>query len=302
MLMVPRLVSGQQRLGHEFQVNVHTESPQAQYAIAADDEGDFIVVWQSAHDGPGFDIFARGFGNGGTPQTPEFRVNTYTFDGQSEASVAVDGEGAAIVTWTSPRDGNLEGVFAQRFDAFGDALGTEFQVNVHTVGSQNASDVARASGGKFVVVWHSQQDGDGTGIFARVFENFGSPITTEFMVNTYTSGSQYFPAIAVSQDGSFVIVWESVNQDGSFRGVFGRRLDALGLNFIGAEFQVNTYTSLDQRRAEVALDATGGFVVVWDSYQDGDLLGVFAQRFASDTSRIGVEFQVNSTTTMGQQL
>src|SRR5690242_19420899 len=57
-------------------------------------------------------------------------------------------------------------------------------------------------------------------------------------VNTFATAHESAPAVAAQADGSFVVVWESANQDGSGYGVFGRRLAADG-NAIGAEFLVS---------------------------------------------------------------
>jgi hypothetical protein len=65
---------------------------------------------------------------------------------------------------------------------------------------------------------------------------------------------------------------------------------------VGTEFQVNTYTTSQQRFAAVAANAVGNFVVVWTSYtQDGTADGVFGQRYASSGAAQGGEFQVNTT-------
>ncbi len=62
----------------------------------------------------------------------------------------------------------------------------------------------------------------------------------------------------------------------------------------GAEFQVNTHTSNDQRNAAIAMAPDGNFVVVWSSYgQDGSSNGIFAQRFDPNCDPAGKEFQIN---------
>ena len=69
----------------------------------------------------------------------------------------------------------------------------------------------------------------------------------------------------------------------------------------GAELQVNTYTTYDQRNAVIAMDAVGNFVVVWSSYlQDGSSNGVFAQRFDPNCGQLGEEFQINTTSSGNQ--
>ena len=48
-------------------------------------------------------------------------------------------------------------------------------------------------------------------------------------------------------------------------GIAARRFDASG-NPIGSEFVVNTYTTGDQRCGDLAVEADGNFVVVWEDY------------------------------------
>jgi len=69
----------------------------------------------------------------------------------------------------------------------------------------------------------------------------------------------------------------------------------------GAEFQVNTYTSNDQKNAAIAMNPDGNFVVVWSSYgQDGSSNGIFAQRFDPNCTPVGKEFQVNAASSGNQ--
>lgn len=70
---------------------------------------------------------------------------------------------------------------------------------------------------------------------------------------------------------------------------------------VGGEFRVNSYTTADQERPDVAMDAQGNFVVVWHSDPLEPFgLNVKAQRFDAAGGAIGGEFQVNSYTTFYQ--
>jgi hypothetical protein len=131
---------------------------------------------------------------------------------------------------------------------------------------------------------------------------------TEFRVNTYTTNTQTFPAIAAGLDGDFAVVWASAAQDGDGFGIFGQRYTSAGVR-VGTEFRVNSSPTGHQMSADVAVAANGNFVVVWQSYtyprtiesQDGSRTGVFGQRYDSGGNPTGSEFQVNSYTT-GHQL
>src|SRR5688572_31726976 len=110
----------------------------------------------------------------------------------------------------------------------------------------------------------------------------GGPIGDEFLVNTFTEGYQWEPSVAADADGDFVIVWESIGQDGDDEGVYGQRYAADGTP-LGAEFQVNTETIGPQSEPDVAMDDAGNFVVVWRGItEEGpgpENAGIFAQRF-----------------------
>jgi hypothetical protein len=229
---------------------------------------------------------------------PEFRVNSHTPGSQRWNALAADASGNFIVVWTSyGQDGSYDGVFGQRFDADGLPLGSEFQVNSHTTGSQRDPAVAVEASGGFVVVWTSiDWDGSYGDVFGQRFDSEGLPTGTEFQVNTYTTDYQIDAEVAANGAGGFVVVWESNHQDGSVSGVFGQRFDSAGLP-VGAEFQVNTFTTYFQEDAALAATEAGDFVVVWSSSsQDGFDDGVFGQRFDSAGLPVGAEFQVNTYT------
>jgi len=153
-------------------------------------------------------------------------------------------------------------------------VGSEFQVNVYTTGSQGSASVATDAHENFVVVW-----ADAAGIVGRRFTASGAPRGGEFLVRSYTAGYPSLPSVASSANGSFVVVWHSYGPDGSASGVFGHRFDAFGAP-AGGEFAVNTYTTGNQSQPVVSSDASGNFVVVWQSAgQDANGYGVFSRRF-----------------------
>lgn len=291
-------------LGPEFRVNTHTTNTQLREAVASDSSGNFVVVWRSLNqDGQGNGIFGQRYDISGTPAGAEFRVNTHTTASQSVPFATWGATGAFVVVWMSYlQDGSSWGVFGQRYAVSGAPLGPEFRVSTYTTGSQATPRVASDSSGSFVVVWQGDgQDGSSYGVFGQRYASSGIPAGPEFRVNTYTTYSQSSPVVASDSSGNFVVVWVSAGQDGSVGGIFGQRYSSSGAT-LGSEFRVNTFTTSAQSGPAVASDASGNFVVVWTSTQDGSLSGVFGQRYANSGASLGPEFRVNTYTTNSQGL
>jgi hypothetical protein len=286
----------------EFQVNSFTTGSQVQPVVAAESGGGFIVAWNPAPgagepDGDRAAILARRFDDAARPRGPEMVVNSYTTASQMVPAVACAPADTCLIAWGSLRqDGSDGGVFGQILDADGAPLGDEFQINVFTDQFQGSAAIAAVPAG-FVVVWSSggDQDGDGYGVFGRSFDTAGRPLSDEVQVNTYTTGSQGSSAIAAGPDRSFLVLWESNNQDGSGTGIFAQLYDPRGIPS-GAEFQVNSYTPFNQRYVHVA-SSEDGYLVVWHSDHDGAETGIFAQFYDTAANPVGGELQVNTYTT-----
>jgi hypothetical protein len=267
------------------------ESPQA---VAADANGNYVVVWSSQNqDGEGWGVYARQFNAAGIAQGTEFQVNTQTAGSQSYATVAMNADGSFVVTWSSQnQDGDGWGVYAQRYDALGNAVGGEFQVNVNAVSDQMYSAVAINANGDFVVTWSSKNQSNGNwDVFARLFPASGDA-ADEFRVNTVTSGDQMYSRIAIDANGAFTIVWQS--QASGDWDVCARRYGADGVA-LGDEFRVNGTTTGNQQNASIAMDPAGELVISWTGdAQDGGGKDIYVRRYNADGSPNGDEFKVNT--------
>lgn len=134
------------------------------------------------------------------------------------------------------------------------------------------------------------------------------PHGPEFQVNDYVLGSQLASAVGVDADGDFVIAWHSFGSPGpdtSYASIQARRYSAAGAP-LGAQFQVNTYTTFHQQAPAICVAPQGPFVIAWHSQgsAQGDTSGfsIQAQRFAADGAPQGAQFQVNDFTTGNQYL
>jgi len=215
-------------VGGQFAVNTHTPDYQSFPSVAINADGGFVVVWDSADQvhpsNSAEDVFARMYDSGGMAAASEFLVNVSTAESQRFPRVARDDAGDFVVVWDSYTDGiDNNDVLARRFDSTGNPKEGEFVVNTYTTSSQKAPGVAMDGSGSFLVTWQSQsQDGSAQSVFAQRFDSAGMQDGGEFQVNTYTTGSQIGPEVAMNDAGGFVIAWTDTLRDGSLDGVFGR--------------------------------------------------------------------------------
>ena len=247
-------------------------------------------------------------GNIAIMSTNEFRVNASTIYSQQAPAIAVLPDGGFVVSWMSYGQDEIndsQGVYAQRYAANGAPVGGEFRVNSTTVSDQSYSSITALSDGGFVVTWLSlnQDDGSSSGIYAQRYTANGTPVGSEFPVNSATVNGQYYPTIAALSDGGFVVSWESYLQDGSGYGIYAQRYAADGTPSSDGEIPVNSTKVNSQQDPTIAALTNGGFVVSWASYnQDGSGWGIYAQRYAANGQKIDGEFLVNSDNTAGDQI
>jgi hypothetical protein len=295
-----RLFDAQSRpLTNEFRVNQFTAGHQRHSTVAMDDDGNFIVAWQSeGQDGDGYGVYARRFDAAGQAIANEFRVNNMTADYQGQAVVAMDDDGDFVVGWTSKaQDGFGDGVFVRNYNHLGTALTGEIQVNQHVLSDQRLPSVAMDRGGDFIVSWSSfGQDGSGYGVYARRYSSDAQPLVDEFRVNTVTAGAQRLSKVDIDRTGAFMIVWMSNGQDGDGYGIYAQRFDRAGVA-AGSEFRVNGTTAGDQLYPMLARDDDGDTVIAWGSEQDaGQDFNVYARRYSPAGVAQGDEFRVNTIT------
>ncbi|NJL76689.1 MAG: T9SS type A sorting domain-containing protein [Saprospiraceae bacterium] len=215
--------------GSEFQINSYTTLGQSDPSIAMNEDGNFVVVWASYQDGDGTGVYGQRYNSDGTAAGGEFLVNTYTTDGQSAPSVAMDSDGNFVIAWQSQdQDGEETGIYGQRYSSDGTKEGNEFQINTFTSFYQYEPSVAMDTDGDFVVVWTSgyysgpYQDGDGYGVYGQRYNKDGTTAGGEFQINTYTTSYQFGAYVEMDVDGDFIVVWQSYEQDGYGYGVYGQ--------------------------------------------------------------------------------
>ncbi len=122
-----------------------------------------------------------------------------------------------------------------------------------------------------------------TSVFSQV-----TAVGGETQVNTVTDSTQKHPAVAMAQDGSYTIVWESLGQSGDADrfGIFQRRYSADGTPL--STGVVNSLTAGNQRYPDIAMAQNGAYVVFWmDDTKDDNTWSIQGRRFDNTGAALG---------------
>ncbi len=253
--------------GPPMQVNTFTSGRQESPAIAADDQGNFVVTWANHFNAPdekddNRTVQARRFGSDGTPIGDAFRVGPPELDHDLTPAISMTADGSFVVAWSSVgTNGSLE-VYGRRFHANADPAGATFLVNSETSMNQSYPDVSHLSDGSFTVVWRNEgSDADPfeESIEGRRFASDGTPVSSQFQIDTNPSSEAFSPQIATDSDG-FLVAWG----EGSFSpfNIFARSFEPTGQPS-GDVFDLPTYTVQSQRGQRLGINADRQLVGVW---------------------------------------
>ncbi|MCH2135952.1 MAG: hypothetical protein MK101_05150 [Phycisphaerales bacterium] len=119
---------------------------------------------------------------------------------------------------------------------------------------------------RMFVVWDSRrQQGGHYGVMGRFVHADGTPASDEFTVNTTIDDHQMHPALAMAQDGSAWVVWQSWLQDGDGWGVVGRFFDG---DSWSEELALNERRVGHQQQPVIAVNESGRALAVWVGADD----------------------------------
>lgn len=152
------------------------------------------------------------------------RLAHFDADGAPAGDVEVRGGGAVepvieatpdgyAVAWHEAAPGEADyRVAARRMDRAGAGLGEAFVVTPPGEGTRNGAAIAVRADGAFAIAYNAP-DGDGTGVFARLFGADGTPLGEEFRVTGVTEGMQALQAaratrrLVFTPEGALVCAW-----------------------------------------------------------------------------------------------
>jgi Ca2+-binding RTX toxin-like protein len=199
----------------DFLVNTTLYGNQYGASPIALPDGRAFVTWTSYNpDGGIYDVYARFLGADGSPSAPDFVVEA----DQPGANPTLLADGRILLTWTS---GDVR---AQILTIDGAPDGPAFTVN-STVqdGDMLATAAALPDGGAFVV-WVSYEIGSGYDLYGRVINADGTMSASDFIVNSATGMTEFYPHVTALDDGRVLVTWTSSDSTSNSGDIHGRVL------------------------------------------------------------------------------
>lgn len=215
-------------------------------------------------------------------------------DNWDQPSITYLHGGGFVATWSNPGVSAPVGIKAQIFDARGNAVGENFQVNSTALLRQDSASVKALNNGNFVVTWVTHNPDASRTILGQIFDPNGVRVGEEFVVADSPFHS-LDPSLEALSGGGFVVTWTDV--DASVTGLFAKLYDADG-NAQGSSFQVNTSQDGYERSGSVAALEDGGFFVIWSRTYPvgvGAKANVYGQRYDANGAQVGSEISIGAS-------
>ncbi|HLX13390.1 MAG TPA: T9SS type A sorting domain-containing protein [Bacteroidota bacterium] len=247
--------------------------------LISDGLGGIIVVWQDRRSG-NFTIYGQHLDAGGNSLWPTNGSGLSTGGAnQVDPSIAPDGNGGAIVSWTDYRDSaNAPDIYAQHILSNG-AVAWSTSGVVVGAGPRSQANSQVISDGSFgaIVSWDDQRSSGIDHVYAQRLDENGNALWASNGISIcFSGGFQLNHHVVDDGNGGFVAVWQD-NRSGSDYDIYAQRVDFSG-NLLWSNggavvcsaqgYQINP--SIDRENNSV--------LVAWQDKRDSLDYDIYAQR------------------------
>ncbi|MBI4847071.1 MAG: Ig-like domain-containing protein [Nitrospirae bacterium] len=290
-------------------------------SVAMNDNGEFVIAWQDRFEfslrKTEFNVYVKKFRSDGVwlhwrswiwtiPSYIYSYSDVYgTLFNVGGPSVGIDASGRYVLVYQAPAcyhicEGNCT---KPQWSCDRSIFGTLYDANGNII-KEHLGDWAdtRAGGNEYSDSVSTPRIND------PPYLGSGGPTTVNLGCGS-ADDNAYYPTVAMSPNGNFVVAWNewrcyrSQYSSGLWDDVVARIFDSNG-NPITSEFTVNTYvgTTYDQWVPYPAINNNGDIAIVWGSqYQGEDGGGIFGRLYNLYGSPRTGEFHINTSYTQDDQ-
>lgn len=285
-VFIQRFYKGGGRLGPEMHITGPKDS-QSGAVVDVTSTGGFVVAYQ-AKAVSDLSVYAQRYDANGTPLGGVITVSVPT-GGGAFPDIVVDSNDGFIITWWDERSGNGD-IFARRYDAAGNQLGSE--IEVYTGASEDQVPcIALLPGNGFVIAWSSINT-PSYDIMAQRFSASGGKLGSAIQVNALPHDGR-FPDVCANSQGEFTVAFDRINTSE----VYFQRFDKNGAK-LGGEVK-SPGPAGDAFEVHLAATSGDGFVMVWEIELSGINAETFLQRYDRSGNKVGAAMQLSKSVVYG---
>jgi hypothetical protein len=277
---VPYVPPGAVAVGGQSQASPTSTDKQYGVAIRSDSDGNTYVFWNIL-TGTNTGAYLRKFDASGIGDNPVKLVSSPI----SDAVVTPSGTIAVV----------YGGLTVRWFSSSGSAInGGAF--SVATTGTASGARLATDENGNLLIVYYSGEYMAEDCYAVPV--SFAKTIGTTTRLNSYTTGQQKHPTVALNNAGNGVVAWTDADQGK----VFYRLVSDYGrtIGSIQTASQTGGGTAMYDMPMDAAVNNSGVFVLAWINLVSGNGGDVLARRFAANGSPLGNQFVVHNPSSTNQ--
>jgi hypothetical protein len=217
-------------IGGQFVVNTVDDGQQKRPAIGMNRAGEFVIAWEDDQGNDGkYQVKARGFRANGTQRFAQKTINADDTGQQLKPSVAVAPDASFVVTWEDSGNDQTYQIKMRGFAASGAQAFSQRTVNDGDDGNQLRPSISMApydesaSSGQFVITWEDDFNNNDTyQVKARGFSSGGGQRMPQVTINRHSNGEQIRPAVTLTRDGRFVVVWQDDLENNDYWEILAR--------------------------------------------------------------------------------
>jgi len=271
------------------------EAPQTQQNIrmVSDGSGGAIIVWEDFRDiATAPDIYAQRINEYGEPlwdPTNGVIVSTAP-NNQVNPVIVNDGSGGAIIAWEDWRAAPNPVIYAVRISSDSGGIhpawsgASEIKLRDVTTSYQFSPEIAISGQGEAIVVWE-ETDASIHSIYTQRIDSSGNLSWTQGLAVSTGTLAKGFPKIIRSDTDNVIVTWQD-KRNGDYD-IYAHRINIPGGLDPSWDVDGSTVTIANgnQEIPEIVADGSGGAIITWTDYRDGNG-DIYAQLISSSGAQV----------------
>lgn len=251
--------------------------------IVSDGSGGAIITWDdNRNTNTDANIYAQRINSSGFEQwTVDGVTICDTIRNQADPTIAMDGDGGAIIAWADKRDLSLKGnIFAQRIDASGVVFWTANGIPIcDNPEYQFRPTILSDGSGGAIITWHDFRDlVANANVYAQKINASGeAQWLTNGVLVCNPAGDEQFVTLVSDGAGGAIMTWEDKRINISDPDIYAQRINASG----GVEWTENGVLICNSYSCALPTstsDGAGGAIITWMDFRNSTSYRIYAQR------------------------